>query len=94
MIDRAAAAHIGGSAHSAPCSCRSQLFPLPRRVRSYLRRWAKKKRKRLRNDKRFHRSWAGLLERAPALFTHWQWVSASPTAGEKSPVTRDCHAGI
>ena len=28
----------------------------------------------------------------PGLFAHWR--IAAPTAGEKSPVTRECHAGI
>jgi RNA-directed DNA polymerase len=53
---------------------RSALYPLLRRVSSYLRRWAGKKYKRLRTYKRFKRWWTGLLAREPGLFAHWQWV--------------------
>jgi len=40
--------------------------------------------KRLRTFKRFKRWWAGLLQRAPALFTHWRLVRSYYLAGEKS----------
>ena len=53
---------------------RTALYPLLRRVNIYLRRWAGKKYRRLRTHKRFKRWWTGLLERAPGLLTHWQWV--------------------
>lgn len=53
---------------------RSALSPLLKRVNLYLRRWAGKKYRRLRTYKRFKRWLAGLLEREPNLFTHWQWV--------------------
>jgi RNA-directed DNA polymerase len=53
---------------------RSELDPLLRRVSFYLRRWAGKKYKRLRAHKRFQRWWAGLQEREPGLFAHWQWA--------------------
>jgi RNA-directed DNA polymerase len=53
---------------------RSGLYPLLGRVNTYLRRWAGKKYRRLRNHKRFKRWWAGLLKRAPGLFAHWKWV--------------------
>jgi RNA-directed DNA polymerase len=49
---------------------------LLRRVSIYLRRWARKKYRRLRTYKRFKRWWAGLLNREPSLFAHWQWVRA------------------
>ena len=55
---------------------RSELQPLLQRVRTYLRRWAGKKYKRLRAHKRFKRWWTGLLEREPGLFAHWRWVRA------------------
>jgi hypothetical protein len=55
---------------------RSAMVHLLRRVSTYLRRWAGKKYKRLRARKRFERWWAGLLQRAPGLFAHWQWVRA------------------
>ena len=55
---------------------RSALEPLLQRVSTYLRRWARKKYKRLRTVKRFKRWWTGLLEREPGLFAHWRWVRA------------------
>jgi RNA-directed DNA polymerase len=53
---------------------RTALYPLLRRINIYLRRWAGKKYRRLRTYKRFKRWWTGLLERAPGLLAHWQWV--------------------
>ena len=55
---------------------RSELEPLLQRVSTYLRRWARKKYKRLRTFKRFKRWWTGLLKREPGLFAHWRWVRA------------------
>lgn len=51
---------------------RSQLYPLLRRINTYLMRWARKK-KRLRSYKRFRAWWTGLVQRAPGLFKHWAW---------------------
>ena len=45
----------------------SQLYPLLRRVNTYLMRWAGKKYKRLRAYKRFIRWWSGVTERDPAV---------------------------
>ena len=67
---------IAGWMHYYGRYYRSELDPLLRRVSTYLRRWAGKKYKRLRTYTRFKRWWAGLLEREPALFAHWQWVRA------------------
>jgi len=53
---------------------RAALESLLLRINHYLRRWAGKKYRRLRTYKRFKRWWAGVLEREPGLFTHWQWV--------------------
>ena len=67
--------------------------PLLQRVSSYLRRWAAKKYKRLRGAKRFDRWWPGCWQAARPLRS----LAPGPqllTAGEKSPVTGDCHAGI
>jgi retron-type reverse transcriptase len=41
---------------------------------SYLRRWAGRKYRRLRTEKRYRKWLAGLLERQPGLFTHWRVV--------------------
>jgi RNA-directed DNA polymerase len=55
---------------------RTELYPLLRRVSSYLRRWAGKKYKRLRTYKRFKRWWTGLQHREPGLLAQWRWVRA------------------
>lgn len=52
---------------------RSALYPLLRRINTYLVRWARRKYKRLRSYKRRRNWWAGLLDRAPGLFQHWAW---------------------
>ena len=67
---------IAGWMHYYGRYYRSKLEPLLQRVGTYLRRWARKKYKRLRTFKRFKRWWTGLLERAPGLFAHWRWVRA------------------
>jgi RNA-directed DNA polymerase len=53
---------------------RTALDPLLKRVNAYLRRWAGRKYKRLRTDKRFRGWWAELLARQPGLFIHWRVV--------------------
>lgn len=53
---------------------RSELYPLLRRVNSYLARWARNKYKRLRAWRRFIAWWDGVLDRDPDLFAHWQWA--------------------
>jgi RNA-directed DNA polymerase len=54
---------------------RSQLYPLLRRINTYLVRWARKKYKRLRSFKRRKAWWTGLFDREPGLFKHWAWES-------------------
>jgi RNA-directed DNA polymerase len=56
---------------------RTALDPLLKRVNAYLRRWAGRKHKRLRTDKRFRVWWTGLLARQPDLFVHWRVVRTS-----------------
>jgi len=53
---------------------RSALFPLLRRLNAYLRRWAGRKYRLLRTEKRYRKWLTGLLERQPGLFTHWRVV--------------------
>src|SRR6516165_630372 len=53
---------------------RTALDPLLKRVNAYLRRWAGRKYRRLRTEKRFHGWWTGLLARRPGLFIHWRLV--------------------
>jgi RNA-directed DNA polymerase len=52
---------------------RSQLYPLLRRINTYLMRWARKKYKRLRSYRRLRAWWTGLVQRAPGLFKQWAW---------------------
>lgn len=56
---------------------RTALDPLLKRVNAYLRRWAGRKYKRLRTEKRFRKWWTDLLTRQPGLFTHWRLVRTS-----------------
>jgi RNA-directed DNA polymerase len=56
---------------------RSAIYPLLRRINIYLRRWAARKYRRLRTHKRFKRWWRRVIDRAPGLFAHWQWVYSS-----------------
>jgi RNA-directed DNA polymerase len=56
---------------------RSQLYPLLRRINTYLMRWAGKKYKRLRANRRYQRWWSGIIDRDPGLFTHWRYVRTS-----------------
>jgi RNA-directed DNA polymerase len=53
---------------------RTALDPLLKRVNAYLRRWAGRKYKRLRTDRRFGGWWTGLLTRQPGLFIHWRTI--------------------
>lgn len=55
---------------------RSRLYPLLRRINSYLVHWARKKYRRLASFKRVKRWWDALVNRTPGLFAHWQWMSA------------------
>jgi group II intron reverse transcriptase/maturase len=54
---------------------RTELHALLRRINTYLVRWARRKFKRLRSFKKAKRWWTGLLERQPALFAHWAWMT-------------------
>jgi RNA-directed DNA polymerase len=54
---------------------RTELHGLLKRINTYLVRWARRKFKRLRAFKRAKRWWHGLLQRQPALFTHWAWMT-------------------
>ncbi|MFE3455881.1 group II intron reverse transcriptase/maturase [Nonomuraea sp. NPDC059194] len=54
---------------------RTELHALMRRINTYLVRWARRKFKRLRSFKKAKRWWTGLLQRQPALFAHWAWMT-------------------
>jgi RNA-directed DNA polymerase len=53
---------------------RSAVEPLLQRVNTYVRRWARRKYRRLTGHKRFKRWWTGLFDRQPRLFAQWRWV--------------------
>jgi RNA-directed DNA polymerase len=75
---------------------RSKLISLLlRRIDEYLVRWAMRKYKRLRG--RPQRGWrflATVARREPALFAHWQAGRAAHRLDDRSPVSREAHAGI
>jgi RNA-directed DNA polymerase len=54
---------------------RTALYPLLRRVNTYLVRWARRRFKRLRSFKRALRWWNGMVKRQPGLFAHWAWMT-------------------
>jgi RNA-directed DNA polymerase len=54
---------------------RTELHGLLKRINTYLVRWARRKFKRLRAFKKAKRWWNGLLQRQPALFAHWAWMT-------------------
>jgi RNA-directed DNA polymerase len=54
---------------------RTELNALLRRINTYLVRWARRKFRRLRSFKKARRWWHGLLQRQPALFAHWAWMT-------------------
>ena len=72
---------------------RTAIDPLLKRVNTYLRRWAGRKYRRLRTNKRFSGGGPGCSQDSPACSPTGAW-SARTTADQKSPVTGDCHAGI
>jgi RNA-directed DNA polymerase len=54
---------------------RTELHGLLKRINTYLVRWARRKFRRPRAFKRAKRWWHGLLQRQPALFAHWAWMT-------------------
>jgi group II intron reverse transcriptase/maturase len=54
---------------------RSALYPLLRRISTYLMRWLMNKYKRHRTWKKARRAWADMARTWPRYFAHWDWVS-------------------
>jgi RNA-directed DNA polymerase len=54
--------------------CRSELYPLLRRINAYLMRWLMNKYKRYRTWKKAIRAWTEAAETWPRYFAHWAWV--------------------
>jgi RNA-directed DNA polymerase len=55
---------------------RTELYPLLRRINSYLVRWMRKKYRRLRPFKKAHAAWKRVTSQYPRCFAHWRWVHA------------------
>ena len=53
---------------------RSALYPVLRRINTYLLRWTMNKYKKLRTWKKSTRAMAEAAARRPAYFAHWAWV--------------------
>jgi RNA-directed DNA polymerase len=53
---------------------RSELYPLLKRINTYLMRWVRKKYRRLHGFKKAHAWWKTVGERVPHLFFHWRWT--------------------
>jgi RNA-directed DNA polymerase len=53
---------------------RSELYPLVKRINTYLMRWVRKKYRRLHGFKKAHAWWKMVGQRVPGLFFHWRWT--------------------
>ena len=53
---------------------RSELYPLLRRINTYLMRWLMNKYKRHRTWKKAIRAWSDAAADRPRYFAHWDWV--------------------
>jgi RNA-directed DNA polymerase len=60
---------------------RSALYPLLKRINTYVIRWAGKKYRRLRSFKKSYAWWWGLVERYPTGFAHWKWAAGFAWTG-------------
>jgi RNA-directed DNA polymerase len=55
---------------------KTALYPLLRRINSYLVRWMRKKYRRLRPFKKAHEAWKRVTSQYPTWFAHWRWAHA------------------
>lgn len=53
---------------------RSELYPLLRRINTYLVRWARKKYRVLHGFKKVKAWWQALVARCPLGFAQWTWT--------------------
>jgi RNA-directed DNA polymerase len=73
---------------------RSVLVKVLRRINAYLVRWAQGKYKRLRRyPAQARRFLVDVFRHQPDLFAHWQF-GTRPDVDDRSPVSRETHAGI
>jgi RNA-directed DNA polymerase len=54
--------------------CRSALYPLLRRINTYLLRWLMSKYKKFRTWKKAQQAWTSVATTRPQYFAHWTWV--------------------
>lgn len=57
---------------------RWELFPLLKRINSYLMRWMRNKYARLRGAKKAQRVWDEGVRKQPRYFAHWEWTVHAP----------------
>jgi RNA-directed DNA polymerase len=60
---------------------RSELYPLLKRINTYLMRWVRKKYRRLHGFKKAHAWWKMVGQRVPHLFFHWRWTRGFMATG-------------
>jgi RNA-directed DNA polymerase len=65
---------VAGWMHYYGRFCRTELYPLLRRINAYLVRWARKKYKRLKTFKKAKAWWWSVVGRESLLFAQWRWV--------------------
>jgi RNA-directed DNA polymerase len=53
---------------------RTELYPILKRINTYLMRWARSKYRRLHGFKKAKAWWDAVCERYPRGFAHWQWT--------------------
>ena len=60
---------------------RSELYPLCKRINTYLMRWARKKYRRLHGFRKAYAWWRAVGERSPHLFAQWSWTRGFMATG-------------
>ena len=55
-----------------------ELFPLLKRINSYLMRWMRNKYERLRSAKKAQRVWDEGVRKQPRYFAQWEWTAHAP----------------
>jgi RNA-directed DNA polymerase len=53
------------------------LYPLLNRINHYIRKWMRKKYRKLRPAKALIRVWKRITGQYPAMFAHWKWVTTA-----------------
>lgn len=73
---------------------RFDLYPVLQPINAYLMRWLRGKYKRLRPIKKAKAAWQRVTSQHPCSSPTEHGPPRAGGQGDKSPVTRDCHAGI